>query len=335
MPFDVLFSKDCRYGLAEQTVWGTAQADAGAFVELDCEPIIVPNGVAIRRQNGSHGSRFPLQADVMVDQYAQLLKVGGFKADAKKTELDLLVVGAVQQVTEGATTPYPKTLTWHPSQPDFTNGSLGYTLTLCERDPVAAHSWKAKDVVVEKLTLGSKSGEFVKVACDFVGRGAPVTSTPSGTWTRGAADLWFHEKLARATINFGGGAQAVQLTDWELAIVQKVEGVGQETSGDYLTYGLFDKGATIKFTALKDANIQSGRTNLKAGTVTTFNVGWGNATPGVGTADLDVTAICKLTDVEPVKGDPLKVVYTGELLGADAATSPLTIIISNAVDRTW
>lgn len=335
----IYIPRDCQIGIAEQTVWGTAAADAAAVIQLDCEPINIPQSVNLRQNNGATGARWRITTDFSADQYGAMPEFS-IKGEAKRDEIDFFLAGYFQKVVEGATTPFAKTFTFDTSapQPDFPLASAGYTMTFFFRDPVAADSWKVKDVVVKSLKLSYRPGERVGYEATLVGRGAPATSTPSGTWTRSANEFYFWNTIARKTVNFGAGALAQILGQGgiDLTLEQIVESYGQESTGEFTGYVLRDRFPKLSMNITKGTSLATAITNLKAATAVDINIGIGNATPGTDDGDFDIAAKMILQpDVERIFGDHYEVNLVGEVASANNSTTPMTIVMANAIDRVW
>ena len=333
--------KDKRYGLAEQTAWGTAIADAGAFQEMDCEATEIKAEVKYRETPGSHATRNMTYGDISADQRGALPKLS-VTGEAKQKELDYFLHAFFQNMVEGALTPFSKTFTLPVTQPDFTAiaslAAAGQILTLIERFPAASTSKKITDVISNSITLSCAPGERLKFTSELVGRGlTSFVSNPSGTWTRAAAEYWHWEDLDRFTINWGSGAQTcVPVGAFEIALACDVMGVGQDGSGNVQAlHTQFNRAMTFSLTFNRDAQATSAKTNWGAGTAITVNVGWGNASPGTVDGDLDITFTGKIEKVEDTNEDILGTTITGRIAASTAATEPITIIMANAVDRTW
>lgn len=334
MPIDVYSSRDKRYGLAEQTTWGTATADAAAFIELDCEQFIIPVTPNIRESPQVHASRMGRQGDVQMDTY-QSLPEFSLSMDAKLKSVDHLLYAFFQSVVEVGTGTMKKTFSFPTTQPDFTAASAGYTATVIERDPVAAHSLKVKNCIAKSLTLSVAANGRAKVVVGMVGLGYPATSTPSGTWTRTAYEYLHAANAARFRLNFGAGMVNLTMKSFELALTQEVVGVGQDGAGNFTTYGILSRAGTFKMQCVKDANLLTARTNLATGVVVGGEIGWGNATPGTTDGDFNAAFNGKLVNAPYDNEDLLGVAIEGRVLGADDGTATPTIIMANSILRSW
>lgn len=332
-------SKDCAVGMAIQSTWGTPVADNAAVIQLDIdEPVHFPREGNRRTNPGATGCRWKVSGDYAIDHYGIMTRFT-IKGEAKWDELDILMYAHAQKVVEGASTPYAKTITRDTSapQPDFA-ADAGFKLTFFFLDPVAADSWKIKDCIVENLKIMAQPGGPIKYEAVIVGRGIPVTSTPSGTWTRSANQFWFWDTSVRRTVNFGSGAVDLELSSagYTIELAQKIDKYGQNTDGSFKGYTISEIVPKFSITVHKDDNLADAITAYDNQTLITFNLAHGNATAGTVDGDLDFTFTAILDEPQRVFADPhYEATFAGEIASANKSTTPFTIIIANAVDRSW
>ncbi len=328
--------KERRYGIAEQSVFGTAEIDSSAVIELSVEHPALTRGVTSTQANQATGSRNPIASEVVNHTKGAAPKFS-YAGEAKHDEFDHILYNVVQKVTEGATTPFDKTYTFdQTTQPDFT-ADAGHFLTVFDRNPISGESDVVKDVITESLVISCAPGEYLKFTSNFIGRGAPAhNSTPSGTWTRSPNDFWHFNDISVASANFGSPV-ALDLTGpFEIAMQYTPFMVGQD-SGDFKTFGLVERQYTWKVTVNHSTFTDTAKTAFDAGTQGAFRIGWGHATPGTDDGDLDFAWNGIITN-EPVKitSEGIEQLeLSGIIVGANATTDPLTIIMANAVDRAW
>jgi hypothetical protein len=330
MAFDQNSNKDCKYGIAEQTTWGTGVADDAAVVELSCNAFNIDPNVKVDENPGAHATRNPIYEDAQAHSVGCEPKVP-IAGPAKLTELTHFLAGFFQNVSEGATTPYAKTFTPHATQPDFTTDA-GFFYSIFERDPVASRSGKMVDAIIASLTLSCEEGGRLMYSAEFHGRGAVAeTSNPSGTWTISTSTFWRWHELAIATINFGAGAQAIHMRKFEIKLIQELLMNGH-SGGDFETFLLGTRTPEFTIELTKDAQAASAKSNLRSDTAISVRIGWGNGTPGTASGDLDIQFTGKLTEVPNEKGGILSCPCKGKILGATAA-APITVVLADAVDR--
>lgn len=334
MALDVYSSRDKRYGLAEQTVWGTATADAAAFTELDCEHVVLPVVPNLRESPQVHASRAAFGNDLVPDPY-QVTPEFSLVMDAKQKTVDHLFYAYFQSVVEVGTGTMKKTFTTPATQPDFSTGNAGWTGTIIERYPVAAHSLKVKNCIAKSLTISVPANGRMKVTAAMIGMGVPATSTPSGTWTRANFEYWHAANRARFTMDLGGGVVPLAFKNIEIVLTQEVVGVGQDGAGNFQTWGIVSRAGTYKVDCVYDANILTARTALAAGTLIPINLGWGNVTPGTTDGDFDFAAQSKLTNASPDNQDLLGVTLEGKLFVPSGGTTIATLIMANSTLRSW
>jgi len=333
--------KQCRVGFAEQSTWLSAENDNATVDEMNVESFQVLDYFSYNRRDENHGARYPVASEVSVHQYHCQPRFT-VKGIAAHDNLDVLIYSFMQNVTEtDKTTHHPKIFTLASTQPDFTTDA-GYFATWWERNPQASRSRKVSSVICEtlKLTL-SPDSDFGLVAFEaqMVGLGAPVlNSAPSGTWNSIATDNWHHGGLTTVTYSTGTPV-SYTLHSYEIELKQRIQGIGHDGSGGYESVGIFDREGTFKISAIEDsATVRSFFEGVAvAGTQTDFRFSHGDATDADDAADgdLDIIFSGKLTSVQQNKQSPLLVDIEGDMLGDDASTSPLQVIIDNGEDRGW
>lgn len=334
--------QDCRIGMAVQSTWGTAVADNAAVIQLDVpEPIDFEIPMNMKSNPGATGARWRIASDYSFDQHGVASRFT-IQCEAKQDELDIFLYAFTQKVVEGASTPSSKVFTFDTSapQPDF-SADAGFKLTFFFRDAVDADSLKIKDVICERLKLTAMPGQRTKMEAKMIGRGIPVASTPSGTWTRSANLFYNWDLFARKTINFGAGAVAQVLGSGGVVIdlIQSVIPHGQEVSGGigyFSNYTIKDRYPKYSIKVIKGTSLGSAITNFKAGTQNTFVLGQGNATAGTDDGDLDFTFGGIFTPgPSRIFAEHYEVDMAGDMVSANSSTTPLTITLANATDRSW
>jgi len=336
MAIEIINVKEKRFGLVEQATFGTAEADTSAF-PLECPPFSFDASVNVRSFAQSVGSRRPHQNEQINDikRSAPVAAIPAFPA--KHEILDYLLYGMMQAVTEGGSTPWDKTFTIPNTQPDF-SASAGEFFTLFERFPGSNNSRKMADAIVRSLTLSCNPGELLMVSAEFVGRGAVTENdNPSASWAAKGNDFWYFEDIDRASINFGT-SKNVKLQGFELRIANAVLPYGNDGSGNFETFGLTDWDISLRMTIGEDSTNtirQIVKAALSGNTLGSFQIGWGNVVPGTDDGDLDLAGKWKLTRVDANAEPMLGVEIEGKLLTDAIANSPLTIVLANAVERSW
>jgi len=331
MAIDARNLGDKKYTIAEQSVFGTAEADSAAGIELDIEPVSINPDIKVREHPGVHGARWRQAADLQTDMKGAIPSFT--LAGPARNPIDHLLHAFFQSVTEGATTPFDKTFVLHSTQPDF-SVSAGHFLTLIEHKG-AAESWKVGSSICSSLNLTLSVGELLQFSAEMMGMGSVTSnSSPSGTYTRSQGNKWHFEDLDIFTVDFGAGAQALTLTGFDISLTQELTPVGPDGSGSYQTFHLSQKLGTFKLNTLEDVNTVTAMTNASADTAVTARIGWGNATPGTDDGDFDIQFTGKIENVVPGNDDLRQTEISGRI-AATGATSPITIVMANAVDRTW
>lgn len=330
-------SAEKRYGIAKEATFGTAIADDGAFVQLQCEHAEVDRNIKTTEVAAAHGSRIKRDSNLIV-HYKRAMPTITLTGFANHSSIDHFLYGTMQAVTEGESTPYSKTFVFSTTQPDFLSNA-GWFGTIIERDPAASKSTKLVDAICKELTLSIKPGEPLRYSAVMLGRGlASVTSNPSGTWTEeDEADIWWFEDIDRVTMDLGGGDVNFNLAEAEFKFgFADVEAIGQDGSGSFQNYGLHTRVMEAKIVVIKDADWHTALSQFSGNTAISGNIGWGNATPGTDDGDFDIAFRGKIKSAAKVHDEIMKGELTLDLLDDDTATTKaLTIVMANATDRTW
>ncbi|MDD4995728.1 MAG: hypothetical protein PHW53_04690 [Patescibacteria group bacterium] len=333
---------DCKVGILksgtpevpEQAVWGTATADAGNALELNVKVFELNEDVQQREGDAAlTGTR---SDDAMNHQADTKGSLPSFEVSTPngvvKAELAPILYAHTQNVTEGATTPYQKTFTFHATQPDFT-ANAGSFASFVFKAPDASNSLKVKDCIgTEKLAFKLPVNGYLEAVQSWRGRGAVVSNAnPSGTWARSAISR-FHANDMTMQINFGAGAQTITVLgdiDWETTI--ETTPAGQAT-GDFASFHLGVRKGTFKTRINYDANAKSAEANLRNGTLCTVTMVWGST--GVD-GYLAFTFYVKLKKCNRVRGEggifaeDIEAVIVGNVASSQAM---YTVALADALD---
>lgn len=331
-------NKEKRYGIAEQTTWGTAEIDSATFLELACEATTINRDVKHRMSNQSHGTRFDIATEAVNDT-KRCAPTISLKGIAKQDEVDHFINAFFQSATEDAIADvFGKTFVMATGQPDF-SADAGHFLTVIERHPQASKSIQMHDCIASSLKLSAAPGEMMMYEVELVGRGTVTeTSNPSGTWTIEGNDYWYTEDMDRFRYYVAAWDDLHLSPDagWEISMTQDVVLIGADGTGNSETVGLVNRKGEFTINALDDGSAASTLIGAhRLGTQLDFNIAWGGATAGETDADFDITFSGKLTDAVRDNADILGITATGIMLGDTAALTPITLIMANAEDRTW
>lgn len=326
--------RDTRIGIAQQSTFGTAIADASAFNELYVEATEMKQDIKVREIPGNHASRQILTGDQSHDTKGAMPMIS-LAGEVSRNDFDLLLYAAMQSVTEGGSTPFAKTFVLGSTQPDF-GANAGFFATLIDRFPDASRSHKMVDAIVKSLGLSLEAGDRLKFSADMVGRGAiSATSNPSGTWTAQTYAPYHFEDIGAHTVDFGSGAQALTLKKYDAKIENEIVAIGGASS-TFGVYGIPKRSGSLDLSVLYDeTQYASAKTAAEAGTLCTHVLRWGNATPGTTNGDLAITLTFKIEEVTLDKADILYFNMKGKLFAASASASFATIVLANAIDRAW
>jgi len=341
--------EDCTVGIfkntdiAQQAAWGTADADTLDALELNVRSFVIDEDIQLRESDPAlTGTR----EDDILNHYNDTKNASpNFTIETPggvlKDELAYYLMAHFQNVTEGETTPFQKTFTYHATQPDFASDE-GYFATFCFRSPEASQSLIAADCIgAAKLGLKVAPGGFLELTQDWNGRGAlSVTGNPSGTWARatvGSDDKYAYEDLS-PSIDFGSGAQDVKadiLGEVSLELTQTMAKCGID-SGNFATWALSTRKGSFKCQLAMGANARSAEANLRNGTKMTVVLQWNGA--GTTDGDLQLTFLVHPTSVKRVSGEGgvFAVEIEGAIVGDSATpTEMITVAMADAQDMGW
>jgi hypothetical protein len=327
--------------MPEQAAWGTATADTADALELAVQTIEVNEDVKNREGNSNYsGSRDDDIANHQNDTKGsmptfELTTPGG----VRKGEIANFLYAFMQNVSEGAATPYAKTYTFPATQPDFT-ANAGYFATFGFQDPTATYGLEIKDCIgADKIAFNLAVDKYLEISQTWRGRGAPaVDFAPStGTWARAAISRYHYLDCAM-TVDYGSGDTAVTMIgdqSWEMT--QEVVPVGND-SGNVQTYGIRNHKGTFNLTILYDATARAIEADYRTGTINKIKLRWGNATPGTVDGDLYFYFGIIVKSAKRIEGNGgvYALNITGAIVG-DAANGleQMTIICADAIDHAW
>jgi hypothetical protein len=342
MALTVNTTREKKICLAEQSTWGTAIADSAAMVLFGGNPAHIDRDVKVRNVPVSSGSRNPSKNEIITHQSMAAPKIT-LSGPAKFKELDMFLYALVQNVTEGATTPFDKTFTFGDTQPDFTSDA-GYFLTVGEYSP--AHNdagAKIADCIASRLKIMCEPGGLLEFECDLQGRGAPTASfNPTGTLTQTAASFWEWAAstygIARLTFNDGTEYTLKPAGTIEVEFTQDLQPVSIDaTDGTFETFAILNPAGVFRAKVLAESGSADHLwDNFGANDLLTFNWAWGGATAGDTSGDLDFDFTGKIISMS----DPNEDLHTLDIevqMCADTGTSNnhCTITMANEEDRSW
>jgi len=205
---DVHSFPEFRFGIAEQSAWGTANTTDAQIYEVytTATPQIAWNVIRDDVPR-SDGLLIENETDRYVSQNGATYEVSVEGVLTDKI-VDLLVFSVMQDLaSEAATTPYLKTWQWDAgtTHMDYASNSgagvgHGILLTLCLSSPATGESWYVKDAVCKSLTISSdpgSNGGRATFSATFMSGKNPVYSgsfTP-GSWVSVGSDFYIHQSL--------------------------------------------------------------------------------------------------------------------------------------------
>ena len=324
---------DERYGLFEQSAWGTAPTAGAAYTELHVEPDDIQPGVSLRRPPRARAQRTEYLPDMQADQKGQE-HVFPYKGPFHLEIAAKLLYGVMQNVTESATSAdgWAKDYSYSSTQPDFT-ANAGKFFGLCKRMPVASNSKLVSDAIFRNLLIESKPGEgedsILMAGGDLVGRAYSAVYNPTGTWTIPTqTNLSFYDNttktLAGTDVVLGDGG-------WSLNFINNARKIGG-SSASFDTFGLGKYSVEVSINLLWDATTRTAMASALAGTVETLILEWGTVdTTGHLKFDLDC-----VWDAAPIESaeEGTFVTLTGKA-GKTSGGSVPEVTLSDGVDRSF
>ncbi len=341
MALVVSTTREKKLCLAEQSTFGTAIADSAPMILFGGEPASIDRDVKVRNVPISAGSRNPSKDEIITHQSMAAPKVS-LSGPAKHKELDLFIYALVQNVSEAATTPFAKTFTFGDTQPDFTVNA-GFFMTVGEYSPANnSAGTKINDCIASRLKVSCEPGELVMFECDLVGRGTPASSfNPTGTLTQTASTFWEWAAstygMARLSFDNGVSYDLSPAGTVEIEFNQDVTPVSIDaTAGTFETFAITNPTATFRAKILNAGDAYRLFADYGDNTLLEFNWGWGHATPGTNSGDLDFAFTGKIVNMTDPSED-LHVLDLEVQLCANTGTSNnhCTIVLANAEDRSW
>ena len=339
MTFDSYTKNEIQYGIAKQTTWGTGLATG--FVLLDIEPTVIDPKINMRRPNRAGPPyRHRIYQVSTIHDYKGSAPTVAIRGIAKKDEIDLFLYSVIGGVSEGVTTPYTKTLTFPSTpgalQPDFT-ASEGCFFTFVKLMPDKTKSQRIIDCICTELTLHcSPDGDdaMIYFEATLMGRGEWESDVDlsSASFQRSGADdsdyYYFHDIKT-----FSGAGNALDPLGLTMTFKNNAKPTGVEkSSGKFLSYTL-GRPYELEFkpTVVWDANSRTTQMATQ-GTVThSWILEWGTAGAD---GHLKFTIQGQPGPAPDADGDTNSIEFTVDAQQA-GATAPVTVLLANAIDRTW
>lgn len=341
MACDLKTKHDIAYGIKEQSAWGTAEVGSSTFVRLDCEPADIDPDAKFHELNRVSGYRDLDKKSLIHHTKGSSPKIL-IAGHIKKDDLPIHLYSVIQNVTEDAVAAqFNKVFTFpEDGQPDFSAGE-GIILTVAKKMPTAADSNSFRDAISRQVNLvWEPEGEsgIGKVSNQLIGRGTTDYSydMTSATLTPYDNDLFYFHDLKTCTVDLGG-AQALIPTRIEIEIGNNAVIVSTETgaaSGQFKCFVLSMYYCTAKITCAWDATVDDIRQEAIATATATdrqWIIEWGAAAAD-GHLKFDLNA--QPGPAPHIDADLNTVEFTLRCL-RNSTTKPLTITLTDAIDRAW
>ena len=333
---------DVRIFLGEQTTWGTALTAASNFnmttpafgSELDIDLAALDNDVQIRTPNRSNSGRRTLDRGNIQHDYKGASPKITLSGDAKFNDLAQFLYAVMQNVSEGALTPFEKTFQFPSTQPDFTASAGWFGSVIVEDDSASSVNKLIRDVICRKLTLTcdptSNQGRL-QIAAEMIGRGAPTLNLAQVSGTKAITPqefYYFHDIKT-----FEGNANALAPVSIQIEIENNARPISVDiaTAGDFRTYALGPYTVKATLRVLYEANARA----IQALQGTTIEHPWTIIWGTVGTDGyLSIALRGQPGPALDVNEDEKTIDFN--LTGVyNAGALPLIVVMGDAIDRAW
>ena len=327
------------WGFIEQAAWDTYEGDTGVYEVFDGP---IPTGIdygIFKDQNIRSGrGRIASSTDTYHSPLGGTRVIPFSDVIVRKTMVSDLLYASLQNVAEGASTPWEKTYTINhaTTQPNF-NGSAGYFASLGIKDVIASYHRSFTNCILRTLTLSADmtGGDGrLKAAGEWIsGYNATTTSNfNTGAWSQGEK-VFFN---FNAPTKYSVGSDAV-IYAFDLTINNNAVRVGHGTTGEAETYALGPYEISGNVSVKYDVNMQGVIAAAIAGTATSIQIACG--TDGAdGNLDF-LMATCQLQDVAKDFGSPegQRINIPFIALGVSGDGTPALVVTNSddTADREW
>ena len=338
--------KEVTVGYAPQTAFGTPIAASANFTGINVDDFDIDRDVKVFEIAGSHGDKNVANDNIILNAQGSMSQFP-INGPVSVYEIDELMYAFFHDVIHDPDTPYTKDFTPFATHPDFPSpGNEGHFLTFIKKFPGTSLSWLMSDCICKRFKiLGEKNG-MINFESDWVGRGTPTTSNDaSGTWTYNTnEDAYYGYKffnditdahVIMSDVGAGTTESAVTLQSFEMELNFEIEGVGQDGSGSFNSYGIHSRSGSFSMDILKDATAELLLTNQVSNAAVEASVRWG-ATGAPATTNLELIAKGKLAGDVSVKQDGLLGLSFGATMSVDTGEEMLEVLVANAIEKpTW
>ena len=328
--------KEVQVGFSDETTFGTAVVDAGAFnVIPDFGSISIDYGIFQDTSARNRGKRIAYDADIYTSQTGGIRVITMNDIVIHHGTLSRLLYGVFQNVTEGAETPFEKTFSIADTQPDFSSNE-GYFFTLGIKNPIAAYDEKFTSCIVQSLSLHADliggDGRLRANATIISGFANDLAATFSGTWSVEAASTYIDCNLFDTkTYN----TSDMVLYSFNIDINNAAKRIGNTIAGNCEGYTIAVPEATItgSIKAKYDTTIQAANGDYIAGTERVIEWGLANGT-ATGDIMFDMNE-AQLTNVSHDDGNDTGIARDLEFKAVAIAAANPEIRFADGIDRSW
>jgi len=325
-------SNDARVSIAQEAAFGTAITNAG-FHLAEFDEVSVDWGLT-QSIPSLRAARMASDSDVYVSQTGGTRTITISNITFRRQDLPEFLYAVLQNVTEGATTPFQKTFEQWSSAPDF-GSDAGYFCTVGIYMPEGAgKGFTFKSCVCTQLDLKADliggDGRLTGTATFISGFAADPSATIAGTSISSQAYFDFN---AMSTKTLGGNDIVVY--GFDISIKNNAVRVGNDSSGDAENYsfGIPEVEITGTLKTKHDANTGDIADDLVAGTPREIILSVGtDDTTGHCQIDLDnVVFTDHGMDAKQQQGFAVELPFKTVLVSTDYPT----ITVADAYDQSW
>lgn len=333
---NVYSGKEVQLGIAQEAAFGTAIADAGAFVQIaEFGSISIDYGVFQDLGPKNRGKRISYDADIHTTQTGGLRVITISDIIFRKTDLAEFLYAVFQSVTEAAATPYMKTFSVADDQPDYQTNQ-GYFCTLAIKNPIGGMDEKFTSCICRELDLSvdlvGGDGRLRGNATFISGFAASTAQTMSGTWAI-ATQAYFDAALFDTKTLF---TNDIVLYGMTLNINNNATRHGNTSAGNCEGYsiGIPEIAITGTVNYKYDPNVQALLANYLAGTEGVIEIGYDTGTPADGDVVFDINE-AQIVGYERDDDRAEGVARTLNFKGVATAAATPEVRVADAVDQAW
>lgn len=324
--------KEVQVQIAQEATFGTAVTNAG-FILSEFGSVSYDPGLTRSVEAKQRASRVAYEGDAYVSQTGGTRTITISDIIFRKENIAEFLYAVLQNVTEGASTPYQKTFNHFATAPEF-GGNAGYFCTIGILRPGTNTDIKFTSCICKSLTLkydGVGGDGRLTGDAEFI---SGFALDPSAAFTNGAVNPQAYLNFNTMSIKQIGGNDAV-IYNFDVTINNNAVRVGNDSSGDAENYfiGTPEMEITWNCKAKFDTTTDDMADDLIGGTVRALQL-------AIGSDDTDGHVYIYLYDnvLESAADDigmseGLAVDLSGKTVYDGSNTS--YVKVADAIDQSW